>query len=54
MSMHAPPLDSILCIHLSYHPSVSIHVDDLTNIKLLGSCLRGCNTIFSTVASNTN
>lgn len=54
MSMHAPPLNSILCIHLSSTPDVSIHVDDLTDIKLLGPCLRGCNTIFSTVASNTN
>jgi hypothetical protein len=39
---------------LSSHPNVSIHVGDLTDIKLLASCLRGCNAIFSTVASNTN
>ena len=39
---------------LSSNPNVSIHVGDLTDIKLLSSCVRGCNAIFSTVASNTN
>jgi hypothetical protein len=39
---------------LSSNPNVSIHVGDLTDIKLLASCLRGCNAIFNTVGSNTN
>jgi hypothetical protein len=39
---------------LSSNPNVSIHVGDLTDIKLLASCLRDCKAIFNTVASNTN
>ena len=39
---------------LSSNPNISIHVGDLTDVKLLSSCLRGCNAVFSTVASNTN